>query len=92
MLLQVQCVDNVWLAFCQPKAVDVEQLVGNVEEVSEVSQKLLTKLEEATHGKDFNQQIIGKTWYNFNSISFLTYSVSSIFSFGDFYNLKKTVS
>ncbi|KAH3885546.1 hypothetical protein DPMN_009541, partial [Dreissena polymorpha] len=38
---------------------DVDHLCGNVEEVAEVSQKLLTRLEDATQGKDFNQTVIG---------------------------------
>lgn len=39
---------------------DSEHLCGNVEEVLEVSQNLLTLLETATHGHDFNQQLIGR--------------------------------
>ena len=35
-------------------------LFGNMDEVVEVSQKLLTSLETATKGKDFDEQIVGK--------------------------------
>ena len=45
---------------CQCPSVDLETLLGNVEEVVEVSQKLLTQLEGATSGRDFDKQIIGK--------------------------------
>ncbi|XP_045175182.2 dynamin-binding protein-like isoform X2 [Mercenaria mercenaria] len=41
------------------KEVDVVLMFGNIEEVAEVAQKLLTKLEDATNGKDFPQQVIG---------------------------------
>ncbi|KAL4224790.1 hypothetical protein ACF0H5_015486 [Mactra antiquata] len=41
------------------REVDVEHLLGNIEEVADVSQKLLTKLEDATNGKDFSEQVIG---------------------------------
>ncbi|KAK3591896.1 hypothetical protein CHS0354_005105 [Potamilus streckersoni] len=39
--------------------IDTESLFGNIEEVADVSQKLLTKLEDAVNGKDFAQQMIG---------------------------------
>ncbi|KAL3842358.1 hypothetical protein ACJMK2_020381 [Sinanodonta woodiana] len=39
--------------------IDTESLFGNIEEVADVSQKLLTKLEDAVNGKDFTQQTIG---------------------------------
>ena len=39
---------------------DLEMLFGNMDEVVEVSQKLLTSLEAATKGKDFDEQIVGK--------------------------------
>ena len=38
----------------------MEMLFGNMDEVVEVSQKLLTSLEAATKGKEFDQQIVGK--------------------------------
>ncbi|XP_060600794.1 dynamin-binding protein-like isoform X2 [Ruditapes philippinarum] len=44
------------------KEVDVLMMCGNIEEVAEVSQKLLTKLEDATNGKDFSQQVIGESF------------------------------
>ncbi|XP_052800094.1 dynamin-binding protein-like isoform X2 [Mya arenaria] len=44
------------------RLVDVDLLFGNLEEVDEVSQKLLTRLEDATHGKDFHQQVIGTSF------------------------------
>lgn len=40
--------------------VDIEHLFGNIEEVADVSQRLLTKMEEALNGKDFDQQVIGE--------------------------------
>jgi hypothetical protein len=46
----------------QHKEVDVLMMCGNIEEVAEVSQKLLTKLEDATNGKDFSQQVIGTSY------------------------------
>ena len=39
---------------------DLEMLFGNMDEVVEVSQKLLTSLEAATKGKEFDEQIVGK--------------------------------
>ena len=39
---------------------DVETLFGNIDEVIEMSQKLLMHLEGGTSGKDFDEQIIGK--------------------------------
>ncbi len=39
---------------------DLETLFGNMDEVIEVSQKLLTSLETATVGKEFNEQIVGE--------------------------------
>ena len=44
----------------QHPEVDVDHLFGNIEEVADVSQRLLTKLEEALNGKDFDQQVIGE--------------------------------
>ena len=44
----------------QHPEVDIDHLFGNIEEVADVSQRLLTKLEEALNGKDFDQQVIGE--------------------------------
>ena len=44
----------------QNAEVDLEQLFGNIEEVADVSQRLLTKLEEALYGKDFDHQVLGE--------------------------------
>ena len=48
------------LAYFQHADVDIEQLFGNIEEVADVSQRLLTKLEDALNGKDFEQQVLGE--------------------------------
>ena len=37
----------------------MQLLFGNMEEVIVVSQQLLNKLEEATQGKEFEEQLIG---------------------------------
>ena len=38
----------------------MQLLFGNMEEVIVVSQQLLNKLEEATQGKEFEEQLIGQ--------------------------------
>ena len=48
-------------------------LLGNMDEVSEISQKILTNLETATSGIDFDEQVIGNycslptiiKWYSY---------------------------
>ncbi|XP_070200464.1 dynamin-binding protein-like [Littorina saxatilis] len=45
-----------------PSCVDVEFLFGNMEEIADVSQRLLTSLESATSGKAFSDQIVGSTF------------------------------
>lgn len=40
--------------------VDVEAVFGNIEDVADVSQRLLTLLENAVNGKDFEEQLLGK--------------------------------
>lgn len=45
---------------------DLETLFGNMDEVVEVSQKLLTSLEASTKGKEFSQQIVGE-WFTSTS-------------------------
>ena len=35
-------------------------MLGNMEDIVDVSQRLLTKLEEATQGKEFHVQVIGR--------------------------------
>ncbi|KAK2154175.1 hypothetical protein LSH36_275g08005 [Paralvinella palmiformis] len=40
-------------------SIDVETLLGNMNEVCDVSQMLLTRLESATSGKHFEEQLIG---------------------------------
>lgn len=37
----------------------MELLFGNIDAVIALSQQLLNQLEEATQGKDFDQQLIG---------------------------------
>ncbi|XP_063400235.1 dynamin-binding protein-like [Mytilus trossulus] len=39
--------------------VDVEAVFGNIEDVADVSQRLLTLLEDAVNGKDFEDQLLG---------------------------------
>jgi hypothetical protein len=39
--------------------VDIDYLFGNMEEIADVSQRLLTSLESATSGKAFQDQIVG---------------------------------
>jgi hypothetical protein len=41
----------------------MDTLFGNIDEVIEVSQRLLTELESATAGKDFDDQLIGSCLY-----------------------------
>ncbi|KAH9495019.1 hypothetical protein Btru_018446 [Bulinus truncatus] len=43
-----------------PAAVDVEFLLGNMEEIADVSQKVLATLEASVAGKSFDEQIVGK--------------------------------
>ena len=43
-----------------PSCVDVEFLFGNMEEIADVSQRLLTSLESAISGKAFQDQIVGR--------------------------------
>ena len=38
---------------------DIQSLFGNIKEVKEVSQALLSSLETGTKGKDFDQKIVG---------------------------------
>lgn len=42
-----------------PSGVDVDFLFGNMEEIADVSQRLLTSLESAISGKDFHAQVVG---------------------------------
>ena len=49
----------------QNAEVDLEQLFGNIEEVADVSQRLLTKLEEALNGKDFDHQVLGELYLHY---------------------------
>ncbi|XP_041365294.1 LOW QUALITY PROTEIN: dynamin-binding protein-like [Gigantopelta aegis] len=44
---------------------DMEMVMGNMEEIADVSQKLLTVLEGAVNGKSFDEQIIGKHFVSF---------------------------
>ncbi|KAK3102404.1 hypothetical protein FSP39_011155 [Pinctada imbricata] len=39
--------------------VDTDLLLGNMEDIADVSQRLLTQLEAAIQGKEFDQQVIG---------------------------------
>ena len=43
--------------------VDMELLFGNMQQVIAISQRLLSALEEATQGKDFDEQVIGELNY-----------------------------
>ena len=45
----------------QPGDVDLETLFGNMAEVVALSQSLLTALEEATAGREFDDQLIGQS-------------------------------
>ncbi|KAL5007497.1 hypothetical protein ScPMuIL_016303 [Solemya velum] len=42
-----------------PADLDVETLFGNMEEIADVSQRLLTKLEDAVSKHDFSHQLVG---------------------------------
>ena len=52
-----------WHSFQVPSCVDIVYLFGNMEEIADVSQRLLTSLESATSGKEFQDQIVGKFSY-----------------------------
>ncbi|CAL1529614.1 unnamed protein product, partial [Lymnaea stagnalis] len=43
-----------------PAGIDLEFLLGNTEEIADVSQKLYANLESSVYGKSFENQIIGK--------------------------------
>ena len=58
------------ISILQCPGCDLELLFGNMDEVVEVSQKLLTSLEAATKGKEFNQQIVGESLGLFTSSDF----------------------
>ncbi|XP_076450774.1 dynamin-binding protein-like isoform X2 [Babylonia areolata] len=45
-----------------PSSVDIEFLFGNMEEIADVAQRLLTSLESAISGKAFHDQIVGSTF------------------------------
>ena len=62
----------------QPSDLDMQLLFGNMEEVIVVSQQLLNKLEEATQGKEFEEQLIGQRSLLMNySISALCFKMTS---------------
>ncbi|KAH9495018.1 hypothetical protein Btru_018443 [Bulinus truncatus] len=48
-----------------PAAVDVDFLLGNMEEIADVSQKVLATLEASVAGKSFDEQIVGKCFTHY---------------------------
>ncbi|XP_067655097.1 dynamin-binding protein-like [Haliotis asinina] len=69
------CIDT----FLGPSAekvpgVDMEVVFGNIEEIAEVSQKLLTMLEGCINGKTFEEQLIGPNFVHFSEDMKNTYA------------------
>ncbi|XP_046555696.1 LOW QUALITY PROTEIN: dynamin-binding protein-like [Haliotis rubra] len=69
------CID----AFLGPAAekvpgVDMEVVFGNIEEIADVSQRLLTMLEGCINGKTFEEQIIGPNFVHFSEDMKNTYA------------------
>ncbi|KAK0068512.1 dynamin-binding protein, partial [Biomphalaria pfeifferi] len=57
-----------------PAGVDVEFLLGNMEEIADVSQKVLATLETSVSGKNFEEQIVGKCFTHFSEDMKNTYA------------------
>jgi len=54
----------LYLLFLQNAGVDIDAVFGNIEDVADVSQRLLTLLENAVNGQDFEDQLLGKSIIN----------------------------
>ena len=54
----------MYLLFLQNARVDIDAVFGNIEDVADVSQRLLTLLENAVNGQDFEDQLLGKSIIN----------------------------
>jgi 2-methylisocitrate lyase-like PEP mutase family enzyme len=54
----------MYLLFLQNAGVDIDAVFGNIEDVADVSQSLLTLLENAVNGQDFEDQLLGKSIIN----------------------------
>ena len=63
-------------------------MLGNIDEVSDLSQRLLSLLEGATNGKEFGEQVIGENGGNINIflmyLSEIPYLFTSYLRIADF--------